>query len=224
MSHAKFYLTALLLAVIASPAASGAPLSAEERASLLTQLDAIHTKDPAMTADFVEQKTTRLLKEPLVSRGSIAFQTPDMFRREVVGSSPSLSVSNGKVLWIYYPKFKEAERYELGKREFFDDALAALTVGLNFRHVEDYYKLQGFPEGDGYRMVLEPRSRKLRRIVEKLTIVLDRDLKVRRTVAELPKGDIVRTEYSNVRRKSLPASTFEFVPPKGVNVTQPMGK
>lgn len=211
----------LLLAPFSSVASQ---LTPEERASVLEQLETIHSKNPAMTADFVESKTTRLLKAPLVSSGEIAFQTPDKFRREVSGSNPSLSVSDGKLLWIYYPKFKEAERYELGKREFFDDALAALTVGLSFRNVEDYYRLEAFPEGKGYRMILEPRSRKLRRVVEKLTIHLDNELKVRRTVAKLPKGDQIVTDYSNVNRRALPASTFQFTPAKGVNVSQPLGK
>ena len=227
MSRPGFVPTILLALLLTSAAphfVSAAPLSPEERAAVLAKLESIHSKNPAMTARFVERKTTRLLKEPLVSRGTIAFQTPDKFRREVTGKSPSLSVSNGKLLWIYYPKFKEAERYELGQRDFFDDALAALTVGLSFRNVEKYYRLEAFPEGNGYRIILEPRSRKLRRVVEKLTIHLDGELKVRRTVAQLPKGDRVQTDYTNVHRQSLPTSTFEFTPEEGINVTRPLGK
>ena len=224
ISRTRILLAALLLAMAGPLTGSAAPLSPEERESVLARLESIHSRNPAMTASFLERKNTRLLKKPLVSRGTIAFRAPDKFRRKVAGSNPSLSVCNGKRLWIYYPKFKEAERYELGNRAFFDDALAALTVGLSFRNVENYYRLQIFSEDNGYRIVLEPRSRRLRRVIERLTIHLDGELKVRRTVAELPKGDRVLTDYSNVRRRPLPNSTFEFTPGPGVNVTQPLGK
>src|SRR2546430_3965840 len=54
----------------------------------------------------------RLMKKPILSAGKVWFQPPNKFRREVTGSSPSLTVSDGRQLWIYYPSFKSAERSE----------------------------------------------------------------------------------------------------------------
>jgi outer membrane lipoprotein-sorting protein len=217
-----FFFVSLFIAGQQAPAAD--VLSGRERTAVLEQLAAIHRRNPGMTASFVERKTSRLLKEPLVTSGTIAFQSPDKFRRRVTGNSPSLSVCDGKTLWIYYPKFREAERYDLGSRGFFDDALAALTVGLSFQNVENYYRLGMDHYRGGYRIVLTPRRRQLSRVIRRLIIYLTSELKVRRTDTVLPNQDRVVTDYRNVQRGSIPDSTFKFRPPSGTNVTRPLGK
>ena len=113
----------------------------------------------------------------------------------------------------------------MGKRAIFDDALAALTAGLNFARVEEFYQLEITPEEDGgYRMVLTPHRSNLKRIVAQLVVVLDKELDVHRTDLTLPKGDQVVTTYTAQRRVPIPESTFEFAPPQGINVSRPMGK
>ena len=39
----------------------------------------------------------------------------------------------------------------------------------------------------------------------------------------LPNGDRIVTTYSNQTRAPIPASTFEFKPPPGTEVTTPLG-
>ena len=39
-----------------------------------------------------------------------------------------------------------------------------------------------------------------------------------------PNGDRIVTSYSNENRAAIPASTFEFSPPAGTDVTTPLGK
>ena len=68
-----------------------------------------------MQADFQEEKTVHLMNKPISSAGKVWFQKPNKFRREVKGNSPSITVSDGQQLWIYYPKFQSAEHYSLGK-------------------------------------------------------------------------------------------------------------
>ena len=213
------------LNLLAAPLRAAEPLTPPERTALLARLQALHEKSPCFAAAFSEQRTSRLLKKPLTSTGTIAFQIPNKFRRELSGSNPSLTVSNGRELWIYYPNFKEAEQYTLGKRAIFDDALAALTAGLNFARVEEFYQLEITPEeGGGYRVLLTPHRSNLKRIVAQLVVILDKALDVSRTELTLPKGDQVVTTYTAARRDPIPASTFEFVPPPGANVSRPLGK
>ena len=218
-------LTVAALGLLTAPNRAAEPLTSPERAALLGRLQALHAKSPYFEAAFSEQRTSRLLKKPLTSTGHIAFQIPNKFRRELTGSNPSLTVSNGHELWIYYPNFHEAEQYTLGKRAMFDDALAALTAGLNFARVEEFYQLEVTPEeGGGYRIVLTPHRGNLKKIVAQLAVILDQELGVRRTDLTLPKGDQVVTAYTASHRDPLPASTFEFVPPPGANVNRPLGK
>ena len=190
----------------------------------MERLQAHRAKFPALTADFTEEKTTHLLNKPLISQGAIAFQTPNKFRRDIKGSSPSVTVSNGEKLWIYYPNFKEAELYTLGQRQFFDDSIAALTAGLNFDHVGDFYRYRAFRETDGYRVALSPKSGGLKRMVKELAVWVDDDFKIQKTEATLPKDDRVVTTYRNQRPTPLAASTFDFTPPADAHISQPLGK
>lgn len=214
-----------LPAFAASPEAAAPALTPDQRAALLSRLDALKAKHPSLSAQFMEERSSHLLKEPIVSKGTIAFQAPNKFRRELTGNSPSLTISNGKVLWLYYPNFKEAELYTLGQRAMFDDAMAALTAGLNFGQVEKFYKLEAYSHGNkGHRIVLTPKKSNLKRIVQQLVVLLDADLNVSETTLTLPKGDRVLTHYSGTDRKDLPASTFEFTPPQDANISRPLGK
>ena len=137
---------------------SAAELSPTDTAVLLQKLKEHRAKFPSLTADFTEEKTTHLLTKPLVAQGTIAFQTPNKFRRELKGNTPSITVTDGAKLWIYYPSFKTAELYTLGQRQFFDDSIAALIAGLHFERIADYYRYRAFREGEGYRLALTPKS------------------------------------------------------------------
>src|SRR5437764_251091 len=138
----------LLLTSMARPE----PLSESEVENLLRQI-----REHRITqADFQEQRITRLLKRPVVSSGKIWFQPPNKFRREVKGSSPSLTVSDGQQLWMYYPNFKAAERYPLGKRSPLDSTVAAINSTLNLEKIENIFQIVAAKIDTGYELTLIP--------------------------------------------------------------------
>jgi outer membrane lipoprotein-sorting protein len=91
--------------------AKSAPISDSELKNLLAAIRQNWTTQ----ADFQGERVIRFMKKPVTSSGRIWFDLPNKFRREVKGNSPSVTVSDGRELWIYYPNFKSAERYPLGK-------------------------------------------------------------------------------------------------------------
>lgn len=190
----------------------------------MTRLQEHRAKFPSLTADFTEEKTTRLLRQPLVTRGTIAFSTPNRFRRDIKGTNPSLTVCDGKQLWIYYPNFKEAEHYELGRHSFFDDSLAALTAGLNVQDIAKFYRYEAFRETSGYRLALHPKTGGLKRIVRELTVWISEDFLIAKTETALPNGDRIVTNYTNQRAQPVAASVFDFKPAADVKVSTPLGK
>jgi outer membrane lipoprotein-sorting protein len=211
-----------LLAATLSAAAD--ELTAPERAGLLQQLRDVHVKQPNFQATFTEVRSSHLLNQPVTSAGAVDFSVPDKFRREVRTPSPSTTVSDGHTMWIFYPTFNEVEVYTLGQRSFFDESLSALTAGLNFEHIDEYYNFRAFRDPAGYRLELTPKKPSLRRVVEQLVLFLSSDFLPERTEITLPKGDHLSTEYHNPRRPALPASLFEFVPPPGAHITHPLGR
>lgn len=220
----SFPLLSLAFLILIAPFARAQEVSAEEQKALVAKFQAHRAEWPAITADFSEERTTKLLNTPIQSNGSLAFQVPNKFRREMRGDAPSVTVCNGTELYIYYPKFKQVEKYTLGQKQFFDDSIAALTAGLNFQNVDKFFRLTVSKKDAGYVIALTPKSGGLKKILLSLTVWLDADGNIQKTDAELPKGDRVLTTYKNVHPTKTSDAKFDFVPPAGATVTTPLGK
>jgi chaperone LolA len=200
------------------------PLSPTDLKALLTRIREKRAAAPQVQADFQEEKTVHMLNKPIVSSGKMWFQAPNKFRREAKGNSPSLTVSDGQHLWIYYPKFQSAEHYSLGKRSPLDAGIAAITASLNLENVEAIYHMTGSKEADGYHLELTPRNPSMKRFLQTFSIRMNNELQVVRTEMVQPNGDRILTSYANETRVPIPASTFEFTPPAGTDVTTPLGR
>ena len=213
-----------LFLFLCTPFLQAEPVSPADLKTLLSRIREKRAAAPQIQADFQEEKNVKMLNKPIVSSGRLWFQSPNKFRREAKGNSPSITVSNGQQLWIYYPKFKSAERYELGKRSPLDAGISAITASLNLENVEATYHITATKEGDGHQLQLTPRSPSMKRFVQTFSIKLNDELQVLRTDMVQPNGDRIVTTYSNETRAPIPASTFEFTPPAGTEVTTPMGR
>ena len=203
--------------------ADSAPLSETDLKNLLAAIRQNRTTQ----ADFQEQRMIRLMKKPILSSGKVWFQPPNKFRREVKGSSPSLTVSDGRELWIYYPNFKSAERYPLGKASPLDSTVAAINSSLNLEDVEHTFQISATKTDSpqaSYELTLLPRAPSMKRVFQKLDLRINDQRRVERTEMLLPNGDRIVTEYSNQTREAVPASMFEFTPPAGTEVSTPLGK
>ncbi len=218
--------TSALLSIFLAlaPALPGQPLAPNEVKALLDQIREKRTGAPQVRANFEEEKTVHLMNKPISSSGKVWFAAPDKFRREVEGNSPSVTVSDGRQLWIYYPKFHSAEHYSLGKHSPLDAGIAALTAALNLENVENSYHITASKSENGYELQLVPRNPSLKRLLKTFTIRLNSELQVQRTEMAQPNGDHIATSYSNESRAAIPPSTFEFAPPPGTSVTTPLGR
>jgi chaperone LolA len=214
----------LSLFLVAIAAAQAEPLAPPDVKALLDQIRARRAGAPQVQADFQEEKTVHLMNKPISSAGKVWFQKPNKFRREVKGNSPSITVSDGQQLWIYYPKFQSAEHYSLGKHSPLDAGIAALTAALNLENVENSYHITASKQDSGYELQLAPRNPSLKRLLKTFDIQMNAGLQVQRTEMVQPNGDHIITVYSNESRAPIPAATFEFAPPAGTSVTTPLGR
>src|SRR5215471_8164128 len=211
---------AMLGFVALTSTAKTAPLPEVDLKSLLTGI----RQNRSTQADFQEQRMIRLMKKPIVSSGTVWFQPPNKFRREVKGNSPSVTVSDGRQLWIYYSNFKSAEHYPLGKGSPLDSTVAAINSALNLGNIENMFQISGTNSDKGYQLTLLPRASSMKRAFQKLDLQINDNLRVERTDMLLPNGDRIVTTYSNQTRAPVPASTFDFKPPPGTEVTTPLGQ
>ena len=200
--------------------ANSAPVSEADLKDLLGKI----RQNRSNQADFQEQRVIRLMKNPILSSGKVWFQPPNKFRREVKGSSPSLTVSDGRQLWIYYPNFKSAERYPLGKGSPLDSTVAAINSSLNLEDVENTFQIAAAKIEDGYELRLMPRTPSMKRVFQKLDLRINDQSRVERTDMLLPNGDRIVTTYSNQTHGPIAGSLFEFTPPAGTEISTPLGR
>src|SRR5205814_926492 len=211
---------AMLAVVVVRFVAQAAPLPAAGLKNLLMAIRQNRTTQ----ADFQEERVIRLMQKPVLSSGTVWFQAPNKFRREVKGNSPSVSVSDGHDLWIYYPNFKSAERYPLGKGSPLDATVAAINSALNLENIETSFNISATKSDTGHELALLPRTAAMKRVFQKLDLRINDKFRVERTDMLLPNGDRIATAYSNQTRAPIPPSTFEFKPPSGTEVTTPLGQ
>jgi outer membrane lipoprotein-sorting protein len=216
-------LLSIFLFVTVTSITTSAPVSDADLKNLLAGI----RQNRSNQADFQEQRMIRLMKKPILSSGKVWFQPPNKFRREVKGNSPSLTVSDGRQLWIYYPNFKSAERYPLGKGSPLDSTVAAINSSLNLEDVENTFRIRAIKSDSpqaGYELTLWPRAASMKRAFQKLDLRINDQLRVERTDMLLPNGDRIVTTYSNQMHGPVPGSMFEFKPPAGTEVSTPLGQ
>src|SRR6201997_3168770 len=166
----------LVFAALMSTAKT-APLSEADLKNLLAGI----RQNRSTQADFQDERVIRLMKKPVVSSGRIWFQPPNKFRREVKGNSPSVTVSDGRQLWIYYPNFKSAERYPLGKGSPLDATVATINSALNLENIENTFQINAAKAEQGFELALAPRTPSMKRAFQKLDLRINDNLRVERT-------------------------------------------
>ena len=221
----KILFTILGLILLSGFVSAGA-LSSADIKNLVARIREKRAQAPQAQADFEEEKVVHLLNKPITSSGKVWFQAPNKFRREVKGNSPSVTVSDGRQLWIYYPNFKSAEHYSLGKRSPLDAAITTINTALNLENVESTFQISGAkidPPQAGYDLELTPRSSSMKRMFQMFRLRLNNDLFAERTEMLQPNGDRIVTTYSNQTRAPIAGSTFDFTPPPGTEISTPLG-
>ncbi len=216
----RFFLL-LCLASSCLHAAAPEPLSSSETSSLLDRI-ASSRQGAAFQSDFREEKHLALMNKPVVESGTVAFLPPDMFRRDVPGKS--LTLCDGSTLWMYYPGFKEAEKYSLAANRTLRESLTAMTAGLALQDISRNYSVKAWRTAQGFRLQLVPLSGALRKSVASITLDLNSRLSADRMEITGPRDESTVTTFSNERRVSLSPADFTFRPPAGVSVSEPLGK
>jgi chaperone LolA len=200
------------------------PLSDAEIKKLLTRIHEKRVASPSVQADFQEVKASHFLNKPLVSTGRVWFRAPNKFRREMKGSSQTVAVSNGHDFWIYFPNKKSTQHFTLGRNSPVDAALSAMSTALSLENVESSYQISGTKVDRGYQLQLLPRTETGKRIFQRFDLRLSSDLFVEQTEMVKANGDKIDTTYSNQSCAVIPTSTFEFTPPAGTEITNPLGR
>jgi outer membrane lipoprotein-sorting protein len=95
--HRSFYgKTDYFAFAYASFADSGCTTSQSETQELVRRIQSASESRPSIEANFLEERQTGLLKQPLRNEGKIWATLPAKIRREISGTTPSATVIDGK--------------------------------------------------------------------------------------------------------------------------------
>lgn len=190
---------------------SVAPLSAGPATD---RLNAFFAKKGAMRADFVQTVQGAAFVQPEESRGTLLMQRPGKFRWDYRLPYEQQIIADGKQLWIYDVDLEQVIVKPLDKA--LGDTPALLLSGGG--EVAQRFDLKELPErGDGLLWVeLLPKQADTGFTMVELGF----DQQYLRSMALVDGFEqITKLVFDNVEIGiTLPADTFAFVPPKGVDV------
>jgi|GEM_PF-674480 len=204
-----------------APDLADARLSSGERfEALIAHIKARQAELRSLEARFVQTKQSSLLLEPEVSRGTFAYQAPDLARWEFTEPNETVLVIHDGEMTTWYRDLGTAERLAVNKHTVqIEQYLAATNSVERLRRYFDF--TAAFPtDGRPYRIELSPRFSRVARRLKSMTIWFDRQRFVPvRLAYEEPDGDTTDFVFEQVRiNPTLPPERFELHLPADVQV------
>ena len=202
----KFALKILSTAVVAI-----FPLLAE--AGAIDQLHQFLSSTRTLKANFSQMVIGRNGRKPQQSSGVVAISRPGKLRWDIQKPYPQLVVGDGEKIWIYDPELKQITVRKAGQA--ISGSPAALLAGNN--ELEKNFVLEEAGEAEGMNWV-EATPRAGDSGFEKVRLgFAGKDLKAMELHDSF--GQTTHIRFANFERNPvLPAATFRFIPPAGVDI------
>ncbi len=225
--------TAWLLASLgaARPASLGPNQSAWTTDAVLKQLDTAAKEFHSLTADLERTKVTVVVNDRSTETGQILVRHDDKMRIELTQPDPRTILRDGNALYVFNPKIKRVEQYDLGKHRALVDQFLLLGFGTSGSELKKSYlvTLLGEETLDKQKVILlelTPKSDEVRNQVSKIHLWIDQStwLPAQQKFFETGSGDYFIIRYTNVVRNiKIPDSRFKPHWPKGTAKIKPQG-
>ena len=236
ISGKKFGFIAVVLGVVAALGASAGPGNAQGKSKwtledLLKQLDAEAKSFHALSANVERTKVTVVVNDRSTETGQILVRGDDKMLLEMNLPDGRIILRDGGKLYVYNPKAKQVEEYDLGKNRALVDQFLLLGFGSSGNDLKKGYLVT--PQGEQtidkrkvFLLDLTPKSDKVREQFSKIQLWIDLAtwLPVRQKFHETGSGDFLEINYTNIMRNPrIPDSRFKRLWPKGVKKIKPQG-
>jgi outer membrane lipoprotein-sorting protein len=216
------------LALPPSGHAAQGPLTVEE---VLKQLDRGARMFQSLTADVERTKVTVVVNDHSTESGQMQVRRDDKMRIELTSPDPRTILRDGDHLFIYTPKTRQVEEYDLSKHRDLVDQFLLLGFGTSAESLRKGYLIT--VEGEEslgtekvVRLELTPKSDDVRKQISKIELWLNEAtwLPAQQKFYETGTEDYFIIRYTNVARNvSLSDSRFKPRWPGGVTRVKPQG-
>ena len=179
----------------------------------IDQLHSFLKNTKTMRADFDQSVVSRSGRKPLESSGVVAISRPGKLRWDIRKPFPQLVVGDGEKIWIHDPELQQVTVRKAGQA--IGGSPAALLSGSN--ELERNFTLKEAGEAEGLNWV-EATPKVSDSGFERVRLGFSgSDLKAMELLDSF--GQTTLIHFSRLERNpALPAATFRFVPPAGVDV------
>lgn len=216
MGVRRFFAALCLGLALAVPVAHASPQSPENVTELVAAVKDTYSNATSVRADFVQVVRNKALGTEDRQRGRLAFEKPRKVRVEMGFPVQQIFVSDGKTLWAYSVKDKQAmQTPDLG------DASAGVGIPIeDLARIDELFTVKLLPEKPqkpSYTVELVPKKpgpfKSMQLTVSKNKYVLQ-DL-----VLVDQMDNVTEMSFTMVRmNQDIPDSEFTFVAPAGVQV------
>ena len=218
----------LLLALPLAPLlfAQGPPRTVD---SVLGLMDHAAQGFRSLTATIEHVKFTAVVSDTSKETGNLYVRRDEKMRIDITAPDPRTILRTGDSLFVYTPKIKRVEEYNLGKNRYMVDQYILLGFGTRRAEVRKSYDvvLTGEDQLDGRRVALlelTPKSDEVRKQITKIQMWIDEAswLPIQQKFFEATAGDYFLVHYSDMKEDlKVPESRFKQDWPKGVTRVKP---
>lgn len=179
-----------------------AVMAADTNAFLNSWLEA-QAKLKSWTADFVQTRALKTLKQPLKTPGRLSFEAPNNFRWELGDPAQTIAIRTSDELRIEYPKLQKIEKYPLTGRgnEPWRDALALMDAGFpaSRAELEGRFKMTSITStNDLVEIIMEPRSSGSKRYMSEVQLsIRTNDFSMAANQLRFADGSTLRNDFTN---------------------------
>ena len=189
----------------------------------LSEVDSHAASVKTLSASFVQQKQTAMLKKPLVSRGQVR-SSGSVVRWDTTLPQPTVLYADERDLRLYYPQQNLEEIYPIQQRmaDLLTSPLPRLDAIKSHFQIERAY---GTPSANGPLMLrLTPIDPELQKHVQEVVVTIDRASGILQQVQTTDAdGDQTQIEFANVKvNQPLDKSELELKVPAGTKISEPM--
>lgn len=168
-----------------------------------------------LKAEFAQLVTSKNGRKPQQSSGNVQISRPGKLRWEILKPYPQTLVGDGEKIWIYDPELQQVTVRKAAKA--LGGTPAALLAGSGSNDLEGNFTLRDGGERDGLSWV-EATPKSADSGFDKLRLGFVGG-ELRGMELHDSFGQVTHVRFSHIERNgSLPAATFRFVPPAGVDV------
>ncbi|MBI5970695.1 MAG: outer membrane lipoprotein carrier protein LolA [Deltaproteobacteria bacterium] len=206
-----------------APPGQGRRLNDKEIEEAFEKIKTLQAGLDSASANIRQTKTNPILKKPLISEGTVLLKKPNLLRMEMKRPEHTITIVDGRVMWVFRPDTKEALKYVLSEQLMANQAVKFFSSAMNISLEElgKKFKVEMFEDAGVWVLDLTPKSGMAAKFLSKIRIYF-------KDGAPLPfkhevigkKGNLTVMEFSDTALNPATApDAFTFTLPKDARIT-----